>query len=180
MLKNKFLPYLTPILTYDIILWPKWRLFGHFWSIRTDIWPFDPVKFVFTHKKYIWDDSVVRVDNVEKKFCYSLPQFRHMTSFCGQNWACPFKNRTWGERTFFCHQGLSLKIVTRVWAWKYVSLGSRRECHQGLMCNVGCQQGLRMHVTRVCGAAWKLSPGFEPENMCHQGFIFSTCHQGSV
>ena len=74
-----------------------------------------------------------------------------------------------GERTFFCHQGLSLKIVTRVWAWKYVSLGSRRECHQGLMWNEGCHQGLRMHVTRVCGAAWKLSPGFEPENMCHQG-----------
>ena len=58
--------------------------FGHFWSIWTDIWPFDPVNFVCTQRKYTWDDSIVRLDNVEKILCRISPQFRLMTSFCGQ------------------------------------------------------------------------------------------------
>ena len=39
----------------------------------------------FYPQKYILRDSVGEVYNVEIIFCHTLPQFRHMTSFCGQN-----------------------------------------------------------------------------------------------
>ena len=43
-------------------------VFGQF----EQIWPFDPVNLVFTHKKYTWGDSVVKVDNAEKHFLWYL------------------------------------------------------------------------------------------------------------
>ena len=74
-----------PMSLYDVILWSKRHLSDYFWSIWTDIWPFDPFYFVFTHKKYILGVSIVRVDNVENFFCHISPQFWRMTSFYGQS-----------------------------------------------------------------------------------------------
>ena len=51
--------YLTSISTNDVILWPKRQFFDLFRSIRSDIWPFDPLNLVATKwrhvSKLMWD-----------------------------------------------------------------------------------------------------------------------------
>jgi len=81
--------------------------FDYFWSIWTDIWPFDPFNSVFTYKKYIWSDPVVRVGSVERKFLsYLTPISKYdviLWPYIRSNWPKIVKGTSfWPQNGVIC------------------------------------------------------------------------------